>query len=115
MADELSASEWKAFLTARIEQEKGNDESALVTFEELLAQHPRNEHLLASRGYALTRLGRADDAQLARIDAEYTAVGKDLVGDRDNPDAWLQRLSGLLESLEASPERTMAAGSAIAW
>ena len=115
MADELSASEWKAFLTARVEQEKGDDEGALAIFDELLAKHPRNEHLLSSRGYALSRLGRADDAQIARIDAEYTAAGKDLVGDKDDPDAWLRRLSGLLESLEANPERAMVAGSAVAW
>ena len=115
MADELSASEWKAFLTARIEQEKGDDKGALATFDELLAKHPRNEHLLASRGYALSRLGRADDAQIARIDSEYTAAGKDLIGDRDNPDAWLRRLSGLLESLEESPDLAIAARSAVAW
>ena len=107
MADELSSSDWKAFLTARIEQEKGNDEGALSTFDELLTTHPRNEHLLASRAYALSRLGRADDMQIARIDAAYTAAGRDLVGDNDDPDAWLQRLSGLLESLEKSPVRAM--------
>lgn len=115
MADELSAKEWKAFLIARIEQEKGDDESALATFDALLAKHPRNEHLLASRGYALSRLGRADEAQVARINSEYTAAGKDLIGDKDNPDAWLRRLSGLLDSLEGSPERALTAGSAIAW
>lgn len=115
MADELSASEWKAFLTARVDQEKGDDDGALAIFDKLLAKHPRNEHLLSSRGYALSRLGRADDAQVAMINAEYTAAGKDLVGDKDNPDAWLKRLSGLLGSLEASPERAMAVGSAVAW
>lgn len=115
MSDELSANEWKAFLTARIQQEKGDDEGALEAFGELLGKHPRNEHLLTSRAYALSRLGRADAARIALIDAKYTAAGKDLVGDRDEPDAWVSRLSGLLEALEASPNRALAAASAVAW
>ena len=115
MADEMTSIEWKAFLNARIQQERGDDAGALSVFEDLLSRHPRNQHLLASRTYALSRLGIGEGAQVAKIDAEYSEVGKQLIGEKDDPDAWIERLSKLLNSLEQEPPRSIESVHDVAW
>src|SRR4051812_39315070 len=60
--DQLSLDDWKHFLKARVVQEQGKDADALAVFDELLARHPNNSHLNASRAFALQRLGRTHEA-----------------------------------------------------
>lgn len=106
MAD-LSLSEWKTFLHARITQEQGNDAEALKVFDELLLSYPTEPHLLAARGYALQRLGRSDAAEAAAIASKYSELGRTLIGPKDNPKAWTENLEALLgntEKLESTKE-----------
>jgi len=100
MADQLTTGEWKVFLRARILQEQGDDAGALPVFNSLLAAHPRNAHLLASRTYALARLGQGESAISSTISAEYSQAGQALVGVRDKPDQWEAKLNDLLSQLD---------------
>ena len=52
-----------------LELELGRNEDALRRVDALLATNPRNEAWLARRGDVLDRLGRRDEARLARADA----------------------------------------------
>ena len=100
--DQLSVSEWKVFLKARIAQEQGKDQEALAVFDELLAAHPDNAHLVSSRAFALQRLGREEEAQASRIAAKYAALSKSLSGTADDPKAWTQSLNDLVEKIDAT-------------
>ncbi len=115
MADDLSSKEWRTFLEARIQQENGNDAEALDVFESLYRRHPGNPHLKASRAYALQRLGRASEADLIRIDAEYSEAGRTLIGERDEPEAWISRLSSLVESLDKGVSKSLVSSSMVDW
>jgi hypothetical protein len=116
MSDDLSIDDWRTFLQARITQEQGRDAEALPIFERLLAAHPKNPHLLASRTYALARLNRGGEAALSKIDTDYTEAGRTLVGTNDKPEAWISRLSSLLSELDQSQTRGfVAAGAMVAW
>jgi hypothetical protein len=112
MPDQLTVGEWKTFLQARIKQEQGKDSDALPIFESLLAAHPHNVHLLASRAYALSRLKRGEDATASIIDAEYSQAGQTLVGSKDRPDLWGEKLTTLLGQID-QVEKTKTAGIAI--
>jgi hypothetical protein len=118
MADQLSVGEWRTFLQARIRQEQGKDADALPVFESLLAAHPRNPHLLASRTFALARMRQGEDAAASHIDSEYTQAGQTLVGDNDKPDQWEAKLTSLLEKLDQGERdsfRTAGAALAMVW
>lgn len=52
-----------------LELELGRNEDALRRIDALLATNPRNEAWLARRGDVLDRLGRGDEARVARTDA----------------------------------------------
>ncbi len=114
--DDLSLSEWKKFLSARMSQENGNDKDALVVFEELSLKHPRNSHLLASKAIALSRLGDNEEAKAAVIASKYASLGKTLVGDADDPKAWNEALSAAIseiEQFEGGP--ALGASALVAW
>lgn len=114
MADDLSIDEWTTFLKARINQEKGNDEQALQTFEQLLISHPRNPHLLSSRAIALKRLNRPD-MLMAKVAAEYAELGRTLVGPNDKPDVWVDKLTELLSATQTKDSDAFVASSLVAW
>lgn len=115
MFDEMTADEWKTFLQARISQEQGRDAEALPIFERLLAAHPRNVHLLASRTFALARLNRGSEAATAKISAEYSDLGSTLVGPNDKPDAWIAKLTSMVSEMEQVQTRGFAAQTMAAW
>lgn len=113
---ELSTTDWKAFLNARIIQEKGDDEKALKTFEGLLEKYPHNQHLKSSRAFALERLNRGVEALADRISAKYAEIGRQLTGDADKPEAWNAELSEILENVERAEDGiSLSAGAFVAW
>jgi hypothetical protein len=111
----LSAEDWKTFLEARIQQENGADEQALKVFEALLAAHPDDRHLQASRAFALERLGRAEEAVADRISAKYTELGRTLVGSKDKPDVWTEQLQSLVGDIDQASTNKIAAAALMAW
>lgn len=111
----LSLSDWRTFLKARIDQEEGNDEQALKVFERLLALNPNNQHVVSSRAFALERLGRADEAIADRIAVKYADIGKTLIGPADKPDVWTRQLSGLLDDADSTERNNMVASALVAW
>lgn len=113
---ELSTADWKVFLKARIAQEKGDDKSALKTFEGLLEKYPLNQHLRSSRAFALERLDRGVEALADRISAKYADIGRQLTGDSDKPEAWNAELSEILENVERTEGGiSVSAGAFVAW
>jgi len=113
--DQLSLPEWKRFLKARIAQEQGKDQEALKTFEDLLAAHPNNAHLISSRAFALQRVGRDDEAAANRIEAKYATLGKSLVGEADDPEVWTAKLKSLLGDTEKFETSGTIASTLIVW
>lgn len=113
--NQLSIQDWKTFLRARIDQERGRDEQALGIFETLLRTYPDNPHLQASRSFALTRLRREPEAAASQIAAKYANLGRTLVGDKDNPEVWNNKLNMLLSDIEGFEKSGAMAAAAIAW
>lgn len=112
---ELSLNEWKAFLTARIAQEQGDDEKALKTFEELLRIHPDNVHLQSSVSFALERLGRGKEAAGTRIAAKYAQLASSLSGGNDQPDAWNAALSSVVADIDHAELRGSVSPVLMVW
>ena len=112
---QLSVNDWKLFLEARIEQEQGKDASALARFESLLDRYPDNPHLLASRTFALQRLGRADEAVASQIAAKYAELGRTLVGERDRPEVWTSQLHATVSELDEFQKSGKVASVLMAW
>ncbi|MDH6291951.1 hypothetical protein [Rhodococcus opacus] len=97
---EMSLEDWRTFLEARIEQERGNDEQALAVFDQLSETYPNDSHLSASRAYALQRLGRTQEAASSRLAARYASLGQALVGPNDKPDLWISALQDVLNEVD---------------
>jgi len=112
---DLSIQDWKVFLKARIEQEQGKDDHALRTFDSLLAKYPGNQHLAASRSYALQRLHRSGEAAAAQIAAKYAALGRTLVGENDHPEVWTNHLNAALQEVDEFERSGQLAAAVIAW
>jgi predicted Zn-dependent protease len=112
---QLTVSDWKSFLEARIEQEQGKDESALARFESLLGRYPDNPHLLASRTFALQRLGRAEEAAASQIAAKYAELGRTLVGEKDQPEVWTSQLQATISELDDFQKSGKIASVLMAW
>lgn len=68
----------------------GRTEDALRRLDALLASNPRNEAWLARRGDVLDRLGRGEEARLARVDA-LAAIESRPAGRRGERSAKLER------------------------
>jgi predicted Zn-dependent protease len=111
----MNLNEWGEFLQARITQEKGNDAEALDVFEALLAKHPTNPHLQASRAHTLRRLGREQEAVAAVIAARYASLAQTLVGEADNPEAWVATMVDLANDAERAAKGEPFATAAMAW
>lgn len=73
-----------------LELELGRNEDALRRVDALLATNPKNEAWLARRGDVLDRLGRRDEARLARADA-LAAIQSRPDGRRGERSATLER------------------------
>ena len=113
--NELSIQDWKVFLKARIEQEQGKDEQALLVFDSLLQKYPGNPHLAASRTFALDRLGRSTEAAAATVAAKYAALGRKLVGDQDKPGVWANELHTILGEMDDFEKSGRFAATLVAW
>lgn len=111
---QMTVNDWKLFLKARIAQEQGQDKKALTVFEDLLEKYPRHPHLLASRSFALSRSGRDKEATASVIAAKYAELGRALVGEADQPEAWSRELEGLVEQLD-SERGNVLASALVAW
>ncbi len=112
---EMTVQDWKVFLRARIEQEQGKDQEALLTFEALHQKYPGDAHLAASRAFSLQRLGRTDEAAAASIAAKYAVLGRTLVGDRDESEEWTNQLNAVLGEVEDFEKSGKLAATLIAW
>jgi hypothetical protein len=110
----LSPSDWKTFLEARIAQENGDDQAALRVFEDLLKIYPDNDHLQSSRAFALERLGRGEEALADRIAVKYADLGRSLIGPADRPEVWTRELTSLLEAAERGKDQA-AVSPLVAW
>lgn len=93
-----------------LELELGRNEDALRRIDALLATNPRNEAWLARRGDVLDRLGRRDEARLARADA-LAAIQSRPDGRRGARSASLERelraaLASANDAPSSSGERT---------
>ena len=88
-----------------LEIELGREEAALRRIDALLATNPRNELWLARRGDVLDRLGRRDEARIARTDA-LAAIRSRPDGRRGERAASLERelLAALATTNDAVPE-----------
>jgi hypothetical protein len=113
--NDLSIQDWKVFLKARIEQEQGKDDQALRVFDSLLTKYPANQHLAASRSYALQRLNRGGEAAAALIAAKYAALGRMLVGDQDRPELWTSQLHSTLADVDEFERSGRLAAAVVAW
>jgi hypothetical protein len=112
---EMTVADWKNFLEARIEQERGNDERALSVFDGLLERYPDNAHLSSSRAFALDRLGRGQEAAASRIAARYAGLGQALVGANDTPDVWISALRDVVNDADQPGKNVSVAPGPIAW
>jgi predicted Zn-dependent protease len=111
----LSLQEWKTFLKARITQEQGKDQDALKVFDQILASHPNDPHLIASRAFALQRLGREEESAASRLEAKYAVLGTSLVGAADQPDTWTAQLKSLVNEVDRFEASPAAAATMVAW
>ncbi len=111
----LNTEQWKSFLNARLLQEQGKDGEALETFNKLLASDPGNQHIQASRAFALERLDRKGDATVARIAAAYSKASAALSGEADKPEAWTAELSSLLGELQQVEKGRGISAVLVAW
>ncbi len=112
---EMTVQDWKVFLRARIAQEQGNDQQALLAFETLNQKYPGDAHLAASRAFALQRLGRNDEAAAASIAAKYAVLGRTLVGEQDKSEEWTNQLNVVLGEVEDFEKSGKLAATLIAW
>ena len=89
-----------------LELELGRNDDALRRIDALLATNPRNEGWLARRGDVLDRLGRRDEARLARTDA-LAAIQSRPDGRRGERSATLEReLRAALVSNNDAPSQS---------
>ena len=93
-----------------LELDLGREEAALRRIDALLATNPRNELWLARRGDVLDRLGRRDEARIARSDA-IAAIRSRPDGRRGERAASLERelraaLAPVNEAPSEATERT---------
>jgi tetratricopeptide (TPR) repeat protein len=88
-----------------LELELGRNEDALRRIDVLLATNPKNEAWLARRGDVLDRLGRREEARLARADA-LAAIQSRPDGRRGERSASLERelRAALVSNNDAPPE-----------
>lgn len=112
---DLTLDQWRTFLNGRILQEQGKDGEALELFDRLLASHPKDPHLQASRAFALERLNRKGDAASARIAAAYSKAAAGLIGDADKPEAWTAELNSLLSEVQQVEKGRSISSLMVAW
>jgi hypothetical protein len=115
MSNNLEA--WKSFLKGRVAIEKGDFRGGLAAIDEAVRINPSDPTFLKSKAIAEELAKNSPESvTVLEIEAAYSQLAHNLIGQKDKPDSWVTELQGLLAKAETVQEaRGVNRAQLVAW